>query len=74
MWPANKAILNAGIISIRPIIPNDKGSLVIEYTCHSIIINCIDQPKTKINRSTKKILNSLNLRAAYGSLFAILKL
>ena len=62
--PANKAIEKAGIISINPIIPRDKGSLVREYTCHSITINCIDQPKTSTNRTNKKMLNSLNRNAA----------
>ena len=35
-----------------------------------MIINCIDQPKTKMNLRIKKILNSLNLNAAYGSSFS----
>ena len=70
--PANNAIVKAGIISIKPIIPIDKGSFVIEYTCHSITINCIDQPKTNKNRTKRNMLNSLILNDAYGSFFSIL--
>jgi hypothetical protein len=60
----NEAIETAGTTSISPIIPKDQGSLVIEYTCHSITINCIDHAKTMAKRASKKILNSRNRRAA----------
>ena len=67
--PANSAIPKAGTNSISPIIASDKGSLVSEYTCHSITINCMDQPNTSKNRINKNTLNSLYRNAAYGSFF-----
>ena len=71
IWPAKSAVDTAGITSIKPMMPNESGSLVIEYTCHSITINCIDQAKTMAKRTNRKILNSLKRRAAYGSISAI---
>jgi hypothetical protein len=56
---SGKAIDTAGITSIKPIRPNESGSLVMLYTCHSITINCIDQAKTMAKRNNKKVLNSL---------------
>ena len=70
MCPANKAIEMAGTTSTKPIKPNDNGSFVKEYTSHSTMINCIDQPKTRMNLIIRKKLNSLNLKAAYGSNFS----
>ena len=52
------------LFPLSPIIPRDKGSFVIEYTCHSMTINCIDQPKTNRNLTNKKILNCFILNAA----------
>ena len=52
---------------IQVILLNFNGFFVISQTSHSTIINCIDQEKTNINLTTKKMLNSLNLRAEYGS-------
>src|SRR5680860_596172 len=72
MWPAKRAVETEGITSIKSIMPKDSGSLVIEYTCHSITINCIDQAKTMAKRTNKKILNSLKRRAAYGSMYYFL--
>ena len=65
--PAKGAKKKAGKNSQRPIIPSDSGSPVKLYTCHSITTNCIDQPNTNAKRTNKKMLNSLILKAAYGS-------
>ena len=59
IWPAKSAMLTAGITSINPIIPNESGSLVNEYTCHSITINCMDHANTMAKRTIKNMLNSL---------------
>lgn len=71
--PANNAIKITGTISANPRRPTYRGSLVKTYTCHSMIINCIDHPKTRINRMSRKILNSRIRRDAYGSFVGIIK-
>ena len=58
MWPANRAMPTDGITSIRPMIPSERGSLVSEYTSHSIRMNCMVQASTIINRTPRKMLNS----------------
>lgn len=62
--PAKSAINTAGMISIKPIKPSAQGSFVMEYTSHSMMMNCMDQANTRANLTNKKMLNSLIRRAA----------